>query len=114
MPEKTFDPGQRERDARLFRHILPPSDARRLCQWEQADDGRWAREFSGSQWLIELPGEPKCADQIDLEIAGFQHDNGTATRYLYLEADAVQITPEQARRLAAALLNAADEIEALP
>src|SRR5262245_29578328 len=65
-----------------------------------------ARYFRGSSWLIERDNR---ATHIRLQVDGTQHQDGTVTRSVVLDDD--DLTPQQARQLARALIAAADEVE---
>jgi hypothetical protein len=103
-------------DDAQFGHLPHPAGARRADHWEDDGEGNWSRMFAGSQRFIESPciSTPVTGDRtnIGLDIEGQQHADGTVVRYVYLSGGG-ELTAISARQLAAALIEAADEVERL-
>ncbi|SBS79254.1 conserved hypothetical protein [uncultured Mycobacterium sp.] len=89
----------------IFGDVERPSDARRFCVFsdEMVEDGVWTRSFDGTQ--------RKVAD-VEVYISGLQYADGRVERTIGIEARD-EYDSETARRLAAALLEAADEVDRL-
>jgi hypothetical protein len=84
-----------------FDHVAQPADAVRTFDWQL--DGNWLRDFGGTT---------RRAGQTRVQICGRQQADGSTRRWIavrtrYLDA----LDPATARELAAALTEAADEIE---
>lgn len=98
--------------------IPRPPDARNVLRWQDNGDGRWYREFAGTS--REAEGEPRPCECDGNEmgtvagtvgIAGVQFSDGTVHRWVehvWLRGEA---GPEDVRALAAALTEAADELD---
>lgn len=101
-------------DQTKFRHIPTPVGVRHVGHWEDDGTGRWSRGFdSCKEWVIRIPGAMKGSDRADVDIAGSQYEDGTITWQIYVYADSAVYNADQARQLAAALLEAADELDQL-
>jgi len=86
-----------------FDDIAPPDGAVRIFGWQR--DGNWFRDFEGTV---------RRSGQARIHIFGRQQADGSARRWIGLHTrrlDAIDATT--ARGLAAALTDAADEIERL-
>ena len=89
----------------LMAHVPTPAGAVKVWPWQKGTRGVQRREFDGTTRRVK--GATVC-------IGGRQHASGTAERWIAVECrDLDAITAGQARRLAAALNEAADEIEGL-
>lgn len=87
----------------MFSDVAPPPDAARLFGWQQDHGAGWFREFAGTTRRV---------GRIALHVAGRQFRDGRCERWLVLSAkDFDELTPAQARDLATALCEAADEAE---
>lgn len=81
-----------------------PADARQVFPWEQDGTG-WARWFDGTA---------RAAGPATVTITGRQFDDGAALRGVTLALDAGELLDaDEARALAAALAEAAGELERL-
>jgi len=89
------------RDTTMFGHLPTPACARFLDHFEDEGTGSFSRRFDGTVWDI---------DDIRVEVIGVQHDDGTVERAVCINGE--ELTGGQARELAAALIEAADEIDA--
>jgi len=86
-------------------HVPTPAGAVKVWPWQKGTHGVQRREFDGTTRRVK---------GATVYIGGRQHANGTAERWIAVECRELDaITAGQARRLAAALNEAADEIEAL-
>jgi hypothetical protein len=88
--------------ATTWRDLELPADARRCWDWEDGyeDDGSWSRRFVGTERKV---------GQVVLTICGFQRQDGTAARELNVCGEDFP-DADGARHLAAALIEAADEM----
>ena len=89
-------------DTTMFGHLPTPTCARFLDHFEDQGTGSFLRRFDGTVWDI---------DDIQVEVIGIQHDDGTVERAVYVNGE--ELTAGQARELATALIAAADEAERL-
>lgn len=82
--------------------VTPPADARRVYPWE-FDGAGWARWFDGTMCT---------AGPATVTITGRQFDDGTTLRGVALMLDDAELLDaDEARSLAAVLLEVADELE---
>ncbi len=87
---------------------LPPDtdDAGEWVEWDTDDLCRW---FTGTRRTV--------VGQAAAEIIGWQHTDGRIEREIVIHSEglssAPSVTPAQARELAAALIEAADEVDRL-
>ncbi|WP_460359274.1 hypothetical protein [Mycobacterium sp. ZZG] len=88
--------------AALYADVVPPPEDGHHYPWEHDGDGRWFRYFAGTTRKV---------GDIEVIISGLQGTDGMITRTI--TADFEDIDAVTARQLAAALIEAADEIEAL-
>ena len=93
----------------LFAHVEPPADAARTLGWTSDEDGVWSRTFEGT---LRAVGTADTDHRAKVLIGGVQFSDATVTRSITVTANEGLIATE-ARELAAALLEAADEIERL-
>jgi hypothetical protein len=91
-------------DEVMFGHIAPPADATRLFHWgTTGGDDVWSREFDGTDHNVAA---------VTCYVTGRQFDDGRCERWIALSAsDLEKLTPAQARELATALREAADEVD---
>lgn len=101
----------------IYADVPAPADAiSPPTRWEEWDDATWARGFTSMRRRFEYPAEtPQGQTQkITVDVSGWQLTDGTCERSIYTAGDALEsMTPEQAREVAAALLAAADRIDAV-
>jgi len=94
-----------ERD-RQFAHIPEPAGAVYLWHWESPEltgAAGWRREVEGRVWRF---------DGVSINIGGWQYQDGTVTYWCDVEAN-TQLTPAQAGDVAAAMAEAAAELDRL-
>lgn len=89
-------------DQVVFGDLEPPADAARWCM-EEREPGVWARSFDGTERKV---------DDAQVFISGWQYEDGRSVRRIGIEARSDYDAPA-ARRIAAAIIAAADEIEGL-
>lgn len=79
-----------------------PADAQHVAEWihEQGLTGRWFR------------GTTRTVAGARVIVNGWQQSDGAISRCIGVTAD-IELTPAAARKLAAALLDAADELDQL-
>jgi hypothetical protein len=89
----------------LLGPVAPPVDAIRVYEWETGytEDGAWSRTFDGADHKI---------GDATLRVWGVQYGDGTTKREINVVADDL-VDAAGARRLAAALIEAADELDRL-
>jgi len=101
----------------IYADIPAPADAiSPPTRWEEWDERTWARGFTSMRRRFEYPaGTPGAQPQlVTVDVSGWQLTDGTCERSIYASGDALEsMTPEQAREVAAALLAAADRIDAV-
>ncbi len=89
--------------AERFDDVTPPAGAVRLFGWQL--DGNWFRDFKGTT---------RCAGQARVHIFGRQQADGSIRRWIAVHTRRLDaLDAAAARGLAAALLDAADEVEGL-
>lgn len=94
-------------DKVLFGHLPAPVDKVDLWHWEKSDSGYWSREFTGTA---------RKAGAVNVSITGVQRTNGSILRRanLYVDEGADPLlSPDELRAVAAELVAAADEMDAL-
>jgi hypothetical protein len=93
-----------------YPHVPLPARAVHTDPWRDDGDGLGAFRFffQGSVWNLELPDDRH--EVVGLQIAGFQHLDGSTERWVSVDA-AGSLTSDQARELAAQLIEAADEVD---
>jgi hypothetical protein len=80
--------------------IAAPAYATHVGEWDDYDTGRWSRPLTGTR------------HRRDVKVVGVPHDDGTVGRLVTVRCDD-ELTPAAARKLAAAITAAADEIDRL-
>lgn len=88
--------------AALYADVAPPADDGTYYPWEHIGDGRWTRFFTGTEREV---------GETTVRITGMQYADGTITRTITAHCEDVDAAT--ARLLAAALIEAADELERL-
>lgn len=90
-----------------FADVPRPVDVQRISPWSRWDRSRHARLFSVQTRDIELaPGNSAV-----VEVVGVQYDDGTTERAVNWDNVPAEMTPDQARAIAAALIEAAHRID---
>jgi len=84
--------------------IDAPADATEVHEWETGyhEDGSWSRTFKGTC---------RKAAAFTAEVFGVQNQDGSTTREVHVCGGEDFLNSAQTRELAAALLEAADEVE---
>jgi hypothetical protein len=82
-------------------NIAAPADATHVGEWDDDDTGRWSRPFTATR------------HHRAVKVIGIQHDDSTVGRLVAVRCDDEELTPAAARKLAAALTAAADEVDQL-
>lgn len=101
---------QNLRDQVMFGHLERPEGATQVYGCGERSDGRFSREFVGTARKV---------NGVTVTIDGAQFADGTAERMLNVGVDDLAEGPggvldgDQARQLAAALVEAADELDRL-
>ncbi|MCV7377854.1 hypothetical protein H7K38_04205 [Mycobacterium alsense] len=92
-------------------NLAPPAQATCVGEWDNIGGG--LRAFDGPEWRIEhTTGHGRRAD-IVISVIGLQYADGHALREIIIDCpDTPIIRPADARRLAMALMAAADSAEA--
>ena len=90
-----------------YPNIPRPAGAKLVDDWYDVDTSEPARYFRGSCWIIQRTDG--FADYFCVQVDGTQQHDGTATRQVVL--DDIDLTADQARQLAQAVLEAADELD---
>jgi hypothetical protein len=86
-----------------FDHVAQPAGAVRTFDWQL--DGNWFRDFEGTT---------RRSGQARVQISGRQQADGSTRRWIAVHTRHLDaLGPAAARDLAAALTDAADEIERL-
>lgn len=107
-------------DRMLFGHMPTPTDARETGHWRRdEDDERWYRFFDGTERVCHS-AECECERDDDVvcdsigsaEIVGTQFADGFLSRHVQLRC-LPELDAPACRRLAAALLSAAEELDRL-
>jgi hypothetical protein len=89
--------------AASFKDVAPPAGATRTFGWQR--NSNWFRDFEGTK---------RCAGQARIHIFGRQQADGSARRWIAVHTRRLDaLSAAAARELAAALNDAADEIELL-
>ena len=90
--------------AAVYADVAPPPDEGKHYPWEHNGDGRWMRLFTGT--------DRKVGSTIVM-INGMQHSDGAITRSICIDGETEELDPSAARQVAAAMIEAADELERL-
>ena len=90
---------------RRLGHVPAPVGAVRLYQWQHdpEEDGLWRREFEGREWKV---------GPVAVVVGGHQRADGSALASMFVYGgDGANLTNVEARRLAAVMVEAADEVD---
>lgn len=90
--------------AAYFADVAPPAEDGEHYPWEHDGDGKWFRLFYGTTRKV---------GDVQVMLSGLQGCDGTITRSISVDGDSESLEAMQARQIAAALLDAADELERL-
>lgn len=86
----------------LFADVAPPPDGGVHYPWEPDGDGGWVRYFTSTDRKV---------GNTTVMINGMQHCNGSITRSICIDGETESLDPSAARQVAAAIVEAADELE---
>jgi hypothetical protein len=93
-----------------FGDVEPPPDATH-CYLEEMHPGAWARCFDGTERKVCWSGACGVVSDVQVFISGQQYQDGHTVRSIGIDARD-DYDAATARRIAAAIIAAADEIEA--
>jgi hypothetical protein len=96
----------------LIGDVAPPPDAVRVYEWADADTPDPFRLFEASRRVVVV-GTLRYDSEVEVATEGTQHADGAVEREIkvhQLHGDDV-LTAQQARELAVALVEAADELD---
>lgn len=100
-------------DAARFGHLAMPAGAVKMWHWEDDGEGRWSRMFDGTRRGFGLDRTGVAANRVDVFIDGVQYADGSIVRKINVYSDSGELTADEARALATAFVEAADELERL-
>lgn len=103
--ERARDHAQRNKiDRERFGHLPAPAGAVTIEHWEvdQIEGDGWRRHFEGSNWQV---------GDLDASIIGTQCADGRIERAVRIESDCKDFDAGQLRLIAAALCEAAEELD---
>ncbi len=103
LVEARDDARMNSNDDLMFGHLPVPGGVVDLDHWVDAGGGLWFRPFTGTVRKVS---------RATVEIGGEQYAAGSIRRGIRVYTDDDDMTAAEARGLAAALTDAADEIEA--
>jgi len=96
----------RAQSVAMIGEVAAPEEARSVYQWEDADCANAFRPFDIASRTV--------LDDIEVQSAGLQRPDRTVEqRYIRVQIADAALTPDIARQLAAALIEAADELDRL-
>jgi hypothetical protein len=90
--------------AALYADVAPPPEDGQHYPWEHDGDGKWFRFFAGT--AREL-------GETSVTITGLQSADGSIERTISIDGSDEGLDASTARQIAAALIEAADELERL-
>ena len=96
--------------AERFRHVPVPACADRIDAWWPGDNDSWSRAWWGTPRVIEVAA---ASGAFTVMLTGTQWSDGRVKTGVSVVADDAPMTAGAARRLAAALAEVADELDAL-
>ena len=98
--------------AMLYQHVPAPESATDVGPWEKFDDGPgWSRLWWGNRRLVCVAGAG--THDFSVLVQGAQWSDGRLQRGVVLDSDDSAMSAAEVRKLAAALVAAADELDAL-
>jgi hypothetical protein len=97
-----------------FAHIPPPPGAREVDPWHEDADGNWRRCFVAKEWFLvtESSKHCPCCREDCVSIVGVQESCGHISAGISVDADS-ELNAVEARKLAAMLMDAADDLEGM-
>jgi hypothetical protein len=91
-------------------NLAPPALATCVDEWDTLEGG--LRAFDGPEWRIERTTNDGRRADIAISVIGLQYSDGHALREIIIDCpDTPIITPAEARKLAQALIAAADSTD---
>jgi hypothetical protein len=91
-------------------NLVPPARAAWFDEWDNTGGG--FRAFDGPEWRIKHTTDHGRRDNIVVSVIGLQYEDGRASCEIIIDCpDTPIITPAVARRLARALIAAADSAD---
>lgn len=90
--------------AAVYADVAPPPDDGVHYPWQPDGDGGWVRYFTGTDRKV---------GSTTVMINGMQHCSGSITRSICIDGETEELDSSAARRVAAAMIEAADELERL-
>ena len=90
--------------AALYADVAPPPEDGRYYPWEHDGNGEWFRFFAGTTREV---------GKTAVTISGLQYVDGTIRRSVSVDGDSEGFDATRARLVAAALIEAAEELERL-
>jgi hypothetical protein len=107
LKDARWEAEQNLTDQHVFGHIPLPQGARSADHWEDDGTGRWTRRLSASSRSVDGTGT-----DATVYVDGVQSSDGAVAWSLYvLVDDRKPLSGEQARRFAAMIVAAADELD---
>lgn len=92
-------------------NFAPPARATCVGEWDNVGGGR--RAFDGPEWRIKHIARHGRRADIVISVIGLQYADGRALREIIIDCpDTPVMSPAEARKLAWALIAAADSAEA--
>lgn len=90
--------------------LAPPAQALCVGEWDDIEGG--LRVFDGPEWRITYSCGRRRGADIVISVIGLQYADGHALREIVIDCpDTPIIPPAEARKLASALIAAADSAE---
>lgn len=109
LQEARWEAEQNLTDQHVFGHVPMPAGVKSAEHWEDDGTGAWTRRLSVSRRGVDRPG----ADST-VYVDGVQSADGAVKWSLFILAYGREaLSPQQARLLAAHLIEAADEVDEL-
>ena len=102
LDQARYDAQHNLADTAMFGHLPPPAVTRFLNHFEKDSTGNWSRRFDGAIRDI---------DDVRVEVIGIQRGDGTISRAICVNGE--ELTSSEARELASALVEAANEADQL-
>ena len=91
-------------------NLAPPARATCVDEWDYLEGG--FRAFDGPEWKIKHTTNGGRRADVVVSVIGLQYADGHALREIIIDCpDTPIITPAEARKLAGALIAAADSAE---
>ena len=96
-------------DTTRFAHIPPPAGSQQTSHWERDRRGK-----DGDNWTRSFEGTSRMVYGVEVGIVGTQRDDGRVTRrVITIHSGGADLKADTALQVAAALIDAADELDQL-